>query len=118
MKIYRDTKPQNKFPVPLATDGTNNLKVLLDPKKYDSTFTYTRYGPPVNNYYVDCPIYYGEISQETLMEHANYIEKIEKRNIDLYNSMIEDMNILTSVNNDSIIENNANSMTIQRLQMQ
>jgi hypothetical protein len=117
MKIYRDTKPQNKFPVPLETDGTNKLKVLLNPKKNNTTFIYSRYATtPVNNYYVDCPIYYGELSVETQMEHVNYIEKIEKRNNELYNSIIEDMNILTSVDNDSIIENNANSMTIQYLQ--
>lgn len=116
MKIYMETKPQNKFPVPLATDGTNNLKVLLNPKKYDSTFTYTRYGPPVNNYYVDCPIYYGEISQETLMEHEKYINTIEKKNNDLYNSMIEDMNILTDSNNDLIHNKVTKSRTIQSLQ--
>jgi hypothetical protein len=116
MKIYRDTKPQNKFPVPLATDGTNNLKVLIDPKKYDSTFTYTRYGPPVNNYYVDCPIYYGEISQETIMEQENYIDKIELRNNDLYNGIIEDMNILSGLNDNSKQNTVAKSRTIQSLQ--
>ena len=137
MKIYETTKHTNKFAKPLKTTGTNNLCKLYNPINNISTFTYARYAPIINNNYVDSPIYYTDLSGETIDMKADYINSISERNNNWFNGIIDDMNILSAnsinisnggngvngVNNIddsnyiySTIELNANNASIQRIQ--
>ena len=92
MKIYATTKPNNKFPVPLPTNGINDLNTLIDDRS--TSFTYTHYAPVINKSYIDCPIYYGDVSQDNIDMHDKYTEKIAQTNLHIFNGVIDDMNIL------------------------
>jgi hypothetical protein len=134
MKIYETTKHTNKFARPLKTTGTNNLCKLYNPINNISTFTYARYAPIINNNYIDSPIYYTDLSGETIDMKADYINSISERNNNWFNGIIDDMNILSTnsinISNGgnggnniddsnyiySTIELNANNPNIQRIQ--
>uniref|UniRef100_A0A6C0HL86 Uncharacterized protein n=1 Tax=viral metagenome TaxID=1070528 RepID=A0A6C0HL86_9ZZZZ len=92
MKMYTNTKHSNKFPVPLPTNGINELNTLRDDRS--TSFTYTHYTPVVNKSYVDSPIYYSDLSQDNIDMHDEYTAKIAQTNLHIFNGVIDDMNIL------------------------
>lgn len=92
MKLYASTKNHTKFPVPLPTIGTNHIDTLSDNKI--TSFNYVHYAPTPNDQYVTCPIYNGDLSQENTELHDQYIANVEQNRVNMYNGIIDDMNIL------------------------
>ena len=110
--LYSQTKHHNLFPVPIPTLGTNNLTKLTDPDINTLTsFEYKRYGNN-NQYYVDNPIYYSPLSEETINEYNSYVDSRTKFRDDMIRGVIEDMEILTTLEGDNISE----SKTIKFIQ--
>lgn len=95
-KIYKQTKHKKLFPVPIPTLGTNNLNKLNNPDINKLTsFNYTKYSKN-NNYYLDNPIYYSPISNETIEQYNNFIDSREIFRNNLIKGIIEDMEILST----------------------
>lgn len=94
MRWYANTKHNNKFPMPLQTIGTNDLKKIREDKT--TTFNYRHYASVVNPYYVDNPIYYTDLAEDNIEMHNRYIEKREEFAYNQFNGIIDDMNILSN----------------------
>lgn len=115
--LYSQTKHHNLFPVPIPTLGTNNLTKLTDPDINTLTsFEYKRYGN--NKYYLDNPIYYSPLSDETIVQYNGYVDSRTKFRDDMIRGVIEDMEILTSndVKSENDIDNVFQSKTIKFIQ--
>lgn len=102
MKIYETTKHNNKFARPLKTTGSNNLKIINNPCNNISTFNYYRYAPIINNNYIDSPIFNTDLSGETIDLKTDYINYINERSNNWFNSIIDDMNILSANSTNNI----------------
>ena len=82
-----------KFAIPLNTNGINNIDILFNNKCNNNTFDYKNFrlqqkNPITNLLYVD------DITHETQQLYTTYLNNITKQNINLYNSVYEDINIL------------------------
>jgi hypothetical protein len=96
IELYESTRRRNAFAVPLPSNGTNQIRVLFNDKCNIPTFTYARYASqPVNSpSRIDNSLYREDISKETLLQKAQYMNTISEMGIDLYNSVFEDMVIM------------------------
>jgi hypothetical protein len=91
---FLNSKPITKFAKPLQNAGTNKLDYLIFTKLNESTFNFKRFGQPIHDVYVDNPLYYGDISDETRSQNDNYFDNIADKNLYLINGVLEDMNLL------------------------
>ena len=98
IKLYKETKPHNHFAKPMAINGSNKIVDLFDNCMNKKTFEYKRYSTisPHNKQWIDNPIFTGDISKETEHLKNNYMNNIDKDNMNIYSSVFEDMYYLTT----------------------
>jgi len=96
MKLYEQTKRDDRFATPLATNGTNQLNIIFNNKCSGSTFNYKRYASSgINNKeWFNNRLYREDISQETEELKGQYMKDVNQNSMDLYSSVFEDMYIL------------------------
>jgi len=115
-RIYKQTKHNQLFPVPIPTLGTNNLDKLNNPDINTLTsFNYIRYCKN-NNYYIDNPIYYKPLSNETIEQYNDYIDSRQQFRDDMIRGVIEDMELLSSNEVENQNDNIFQSKTIKFIQ--
>jgi hypothetical protein len=96
MTLYEQTRRKQQFAKPLATNGTNQLNILFNDKCVNPTFNYKHYSSMnINNTkWFNNPLYNKDISQETHIQNAKYMDNIVQNGMDLYSSVFEDMYLL------------------------
>ncbi len=115
-KLYSQTKHHNLFPVPIPTLGTNNLSKLSNPDINTLTsFEYKKYGNN-NQYYIDNPIYYSPLSEETIEQYNEYVDSRTQFRDNMIKGIIEDMEILSTNDVQSDANDVFQSKTIKFIQ--
>jgi hypothetical protein len=105
-KLYEQTRRKDQFAQPLPTNGTNELNILFNDKCVKNTFGFRRYAiEPINNTkWFDNKLYNGDISHETENMKNEYMDSLVNNNMNLYDSVFQDMYYMTTSNieNDHI----------------
>ena len=93
IKMYKDTKPQRHFAMPMQINGSNKVADLFDNCMNKKTFEYKRFSTisPHNKQWLDNPLFTNDISQETQKLKNNYMDNREEDNMNLYSSIFDDM---------------------------
>lgn len=97
IKLYYETKRNDAFANPLATNGTNQLNIIFNDKCNKTTFNYKRYAAQnMNNVgRYENPLYDEDITNETQGLKSQYMKDIVQNSMDLYSSVAEDMYALS-----------------------
>ena len=108
-KIYQETKRKDKFAKPMLINGSNRVQDIYNDCMNKPTFEFKRYSN-INyrdKYWLDNPIYNGNISTETQDLYNTHMDNRQDNGINLYNSVLEDMEILGyNPSEDINIDNN------------
>lgn len=103
INLYKKTKPHHEFARPMLMNGSNKVTDLFDNCMNKKTFEYTRYSQisPHHKQWIDNPIFSGDISKETQHLKNNYMNDMEKDNMDIYSGVFEDMYYLSNETNNN-----------------
>lgn len=98
LELYRETKRNEQFAIPMATNGTNQLNILFNNKCTIPTFNYRLYATDkVNNKeWFNNGLYAGDISVETEGLKNQYMTGTIQNSMDFYSSVFEDMYFLSN----------------------
>ena len=98
IRLYKETKPNHEFARPMKINGSNKVEDLFDNCMNKKTFEYTRYSQisPHHKQWIDNPIFTEDISEETQHLKNNYMNDMEKDNMNIYSSVFEDMYYLST----------------------
>jgi len=99
IKIYKETKNQKDYAVPMKSNGSNKLETLYNDCLNKPTFEYKKFGYDMvthknNSHLVDNPLFNIDISKETDLLYTNYMESREQNASNIYSAVFEDMYIL------------------------
>ena len=108
IRLYKETKPNHDFASPMKMNGSNKVTDLFDNCMNKKTFDYTRYShiSPHHKQWIDNPIFTGDISEETQHLKDNYMNNMEKDNMDIYSGVFEDMYYLSNETNEKFNHSN------------
>ena len=108
IRLYQETKPHHDFARPMNMNGSNKVTDLFDNCMNKKTFDYTRYShiSPHHKQWIDNPIFSGDISEETQHLKDNYMNDMEKDNMDIYSGVFEDMYYLSNETNEKFNHSN------------
>jgi hypothetical protein len=100
LKMYEQTRRKDPFAKPLPTNGTNDIKILFNDKCVKNTFGFRRYASEsVNNTtWFNNKLYDDDISKETMDLKAHYMDDLVDNNMNLYDSVFQDMYHMTTNN--------------------
>ena len=107
IRLYKETKPQHDFAKPMNMNGSNKVIDLFDNCMNKKTFEYKRYShiSPHHKQWLDNPIFTGDITEETQHLKHNYMNDMEKNNMDIYSGVFEDMYYLSNQTNSNYKHN-------------